>query len=388
MIGCRLSFSLTASHCGDKVEKIKVVSILGTRPELIRLSRIIGALDRSVDHKFIHTGQNSAPGLRDVFFDELGIRTPDHTLAVDSGSFGRMMSDLFAGVERVLLEERPAALLVLGDTNSALAAIVAKRMGIPIFHMEAGNRSFDAETPEETNRRVIDHVSDFNLVYTEAARRNLLREGLPAKRVYLTGSPLYEVFSHYRPKIEASPILDTLNIAPGRYLLASLHRQENVDDRDRFAQLLMALETLGGMHGVPVVVSTHPRTRQRLDTMAAMPREHLRFLPPFGYFDWCKLQRDALCVVSDSGTVSEEAALLAFPAVTPRRSMERPEAMEAGLVILSGTDPDDIVRCVALAIAHRGAVPAPPAEYTVPNVSERVVKLLVGTASLSRRWAQ
>ena len=298
----------------------KIMTIVGTRPEVIRLSSVIKRLDDVVDHTLIHTGQNYDHSLNQVFFDDLGIREPDRRLAVDTSSLGTVLGDTLIKTEEVLREFQPDGVLVLGDTNSSIAAVMAKRMLVPVYHMEAGNRCFDENVPEETNRRLVDHVADFNLVYTEHARRNLLREGIHPRRILLTGSPMHEVLEVHRESIVASDVLERVGLRPGGYFLVSAHREENVDSVDR---LKMFLDCLGRLHdhfGLPIVVSTHPRTRNRLNALndCDVP-EGVRWLDPFGFHDYCKLQVESACVLSDSGTVSEESSILGFPAVTLAR---------------------------------------------------------------------
>jgi UDP-N-acetylglucosamine 2-epimerase (non-hydrolysing) len=360
------------------------MTVVGTRPELIRLSRVIARLDQEVEHRLVHTGQNWDPQLRDVFFDELEIRQPDHWLDVPVTSLGAVLGGVLTATERVLRAERPDAVLVLGDTNSCFAAIMAKRMGIPVFHMEAGNRCFDENVPEEVNRRIVDHTADFNLCYTEHARRNLLAEGLPARRVFVTGSPMAEVLAAYGERIESSDVLSRLGLTPGEYYLVSMHREENIDDPARLAVLIDALAGLVRGTSRRVVVSTHPRLRARLTAEA----RGLEFLDPFGYFDYNKLQRGARCVLSDSGTVSEEAALAPFPAVTIRDSMERPEALDAGAVVLTGVSAVGIARAVELVCTQWGAGvrPSVPAEYAVLDCSVRVSRLITGLTGVHTNW--
>lgn len=368
---------------------MKVVTVLGTRPEIIRLSRVMARLRATCEHKLVHTGQNYDYELNEIFFQELEVPKPDYFLDVDTSSLGRTLGTVISATEGVLTAERPDAVLVLGDTNSSLAAIMAKRLKITVFHMEAGNRCFDENVPEETNRRIVDHVADFNLAYTEHARRNLLAEGLHPRRVYVTGSPLREVLEHHRSQIEASDVLARLGAAAGQYFVASIHREENVDNPDNLRKVLDALEAVSASFGLPVLVSTHPRTRSRLAGLGATVPETVRFCPPFGFFDYNHLQLHSRCVLSDSGSVSEEAAILGFPAVTMRNAMERPEAMDTGSVIITGLDPEAVelaVRVVA-ADAAGARFPEVPADYTVRNCSQRVVNLIVGTAKLSRLWS-
>ncbi len=369
---------------------LRVMTVLGTRPEIIRLSAVIARLDDVVDHVLVHTGQNYDHELNEVFFQDLGVRRPDHFLDVETESLGRTLGGILAGTERVLGKERPDAMLVLGDTNSALAAIMAKRMQVPVYHMEAGNRSFDANVPEEVNRRIVDHIADFNLVYTERARHHLIAEGLPHRRTYLTGSPLREVYERHRDAIAASPVLDDLGLTVGNYFVASVHRQENVDAPDRLTAVLHCLNSVVEQHDLPMVVSTHPRTRKRLE---GLPRvavdDRVRFAKPFGYLDYNRLQSTARCVVSDSGSVAEEAAIMGFPAVTIRESMERPEALDAGTIVMTGLDPGVLLAAVDLQVErHRGGNgPSMPDEYRITDTSDRVVALIMGTARLSNNWA-
>jgi UDP-N-acetylglucosamine 2-epimerase (non-hydrolysing) len=367
----------------------KVMTLVGTRPELIRLSRVIARLTATVDHVLVHTGQNAGYALRDVFFADLGLPPPDHQLAVDTSTLGSALGGILAGTERLIAAERPDAMLILGDTNSGLAALVARRMSVPVYHMEAGNRCFDLNVPEETNRRVIDHVSDFNLVYTEHARRNLLAEGIPARRILLTGSPLREVLDHYRDAISRSDVLARLGLRPEGYFLVSAHRQENVDDPSRLVRLLDCLRALRERWDLPVVVSTHPRTRTRLDRLGpGAAINGVAFCEPFGFVDYVELQRRARCVLSDSGTVSEESAMCGFPAVTLRDSIERPEALDAGTIIATGLDPAGVVEAVAvtLAAAAEHGTPCPP-EYRIPDTSRRVANFILSTVRRHHEWA-
>lgn len=364
----------------------RLMTVLGTRPEIVRLSRIIPALDQALDHVLLHTGQNAGHSLNRIFFDELGLRPPDVALDCPVSTPATALGIIFRGVEEAIQKHRPQAMLILGDTNSALSCLVARRHGVPVYHMEAGNRCFDRESPEEANRRVVDHISDINLPYTEAARTNLLREGLSPQRIYVTGSPLREVIDHYRPRIEASDVLTRLGVEPKRYLLASLHRQETVDRPERLVGILGSLARLHSATSLNVIVSTHPRTRDRLQYANFEPCEGIRFLEPFGFLDWCRLQSAAACVISDSGTLAEEAAILGFRAVTPRRSMERPEALERGGLMLCGIDPESVVQTTMLALEAPLPVHAPP-DYGVTDVSRRVLGLIAGTWSSLRGWA-
>jgi UDP-N-acetyl-L-fucosamine synthase len=367
---------------------MKVMTIVGTRPEIIRLSRVITRLEQETDHRLVHTGQNWDPQLSDVFFRELGLRQPDHWLKVPVTSLGAVLGGVLSSIEPVLLEERPDAVLVLGDTNSCLAAIMAKRLGIPVFHMEAGNRCFDENVPEETNRRIIDHVADFNLCYTEHARRNLLAEGLPTRRVFVTGSPMAEVLAAYDEQINGSDALDRLGLAAGEYFVVSMHREENIDDPDRLDVLVRAIAGLAGSTDRRVIASTHPRLRKRLEARDASDAKAIEFLEPFGYLDYNKLQRNARCVLSDSGTISEESAISGFPAVTIRDSMERPEALDTGSIVLTGVDADSIHRAVELVTTQwqQGIRASVPADYQVLDCSLRVSRLIAGLTTVHGEW--
>lgn len=369
---------------------LKVMTILGTRPEIIRLSRVMALLDRHVQHIIVHTGQNYDYELNEVFFNDLEIRKPDYFLQVDIRSLGTVLGDTLIKIEDVLRKEKPDAVLILGDTNSSIAGIMAKRLKIPIFHMEAGNRCFDFNVPEEINRRIIDHIADFNLVYTEHARRHLLSEGLPHRRVYLTGSPMYEVLTYYRDRIDASAILGELDLQKKGYFVVSVHREENVDNPGNLEKVLAVLNSLAERHDVPVIVSTHPRTRKRLEGLQSVKVDpRIRFLKPFGFFDYVHLEMHALCTISDSGTISEESAVLSFPAVTIREAMERPEALDAGSIVLTGLDVDTVLEAVILVMAEENErlEKGIPAEYRIPDTSWRVLKLILGTAKLSNRWS-
>lgn len=366
----------------------RVVTVVGTRPEIIRLSRIIPRLDERFDHTLVHTGQNHDRQLNDVFFEELGIRQPDRYLGVDTTSLGSVMADTIRKSEAVFEEVRPDAVLILGDTNSAIAALVAKRMHIPTYHMEAGNRSFDENVPEETNRRMVDHVADFNLAYTEHARRNLLAEGLHPRRIQVTGSPMKEVIDHFLPQIDASDALERLGVSPGEYFLVSAHRQENVDSPDRLRDLLDTLAAVRERFGLPVLVSTHPRTRKRLEALPDFTElDGVLFHPPFGFFDYCTLQKQARCVLSDSGTISEEAAILGFPAITIRDSMERPEALDAGSIVMTGLTADEVIAAILEVTDPDGGARDIPAEYLVTNTSQRVIRFMMSTIGRHHEWA-
>ncbi|MEU8189423.1 non-hydrolyzing UDP-N-acetylglucosamine 2-epimerase [Micromonospora carbonacea] len=367
-----------------------MMTVVGTRPEIIRLSRVIDLLDRTVDHVLVHTGQNWDPALSDVFFSDLRLRRPDRFLRVDTASLGRVLGGVLVGVEAAIEEHRPDALLVLGDTNSCIAALMARRMRVPVYHMEAGNRCFDLNVPEETNRRMVDHVADFNLVYTEHARRNLLAEGLHPRRILHTGSPMREVLEHHRAAVEASTVLDRLGLEPGGYFVVSAHREENVDDPARLRRLLDCLAAVRDTWRLPVLVSTHPRTRKRLEAIPAadVALDGVDFHEPFGFLDYVRLQTRARCTLSDSGTISEESAILGFPAVTLRESIERPEALDAGGIIMTGLDPVGVVEAVALTVDQVAANGVPcPADYRVPDTSRRVVDFILSTVRRHHDWA-
>lgn len=364
---------------------MKVVTILGTRPEIIRLSQVIRRLHESsaIDHVLVHTGQNYDYELNEVFFADLEVPQPDHFLNVSRESLGRAYGDILAKSEDVLRDEQPDAVLILGDTNSAIAAIIAKRMHIPVFHMEAGNRSFDHNVPEEVNRRIVDHTADFNLVYTEHARRHLLAEGLPARRIYLTGSPMKEVLDRQVAKIQASTVTADLGLQKGEFFLVSAHREENVDRADRLETLLTTLSKLNEVHGIPVLVSLHPRTKNRIGADRDVPG--VTFHAPFGFTDYNRLQLDAKCVLSDSGTITEESSLLGFPAVTIRDSMERPEGLDTGSIVLCGLDYPSVSAAIEIVLDQ---VPVTvPVDYQISDTSERVVRLIVGLAGRSRFWS-
>lgn len=363
---------------------LKVMTIVGTRPELIRLSRVIARLDETVEHVLVHTGQNYDYNLNGVFFRDLGIREPDHLLGIDTSSLGRVLGETLIRTEEVLAAERPDAVLILGDTNSSISAVMARRMRIPVYHMEAGNRCFDERVPEETNRRLVDHVADFNLVYTDHARRNLLAEGLHPSRIMLMGSPMREVLEHYRPQIDASDAVGRLGLTEGNYFLVSAHREENVDSPDRLRMLLDCLVAVRSTWQMPVYVSTHPRTRQRLEALAGWTEpEGIVFHEPFGFHDYNRLQLSAACVLSDSGTIAEESTILGFPAITLRDSIERPEALDTGGIITTGLDVQVTVQSVRMVMSDRSAEydrrPSIPTEYLIANTSERVVRYMLSS---------
>lgn len=369
--------------------RMKVLTVVGTRPEIIRLACVIRRLEESTDHVLVHTGQNYDHNLSQVFLDDLGLRQPDHFLDADTSSLGSVLGDVIKGTEKVILSEKPDAMVVLGDTNSCVAAVIGRRLKVPVFHLEAGNRSFDPNVPEEINRHLVDHVSDYNLVYTEHSRRNLLAEGMKPEDVMVMGSPMLEILTTYRDQIEESDVLERLGLTPGEYLLASVHREENVDRQDRLTEALGALGSVAAAEDVPCLVSTHPRTRKRIESFALEIDDRLRMHPPLGFHDYNKLQLNARCVISDSGTISEESSILGFPAVTLRDAIERPEALETGAMIATGLDADDVVDAVRMTIAqhHSDGPPTVPAEYQISDTSRRVVNFIrskVGTHHLRK----
>ncbi len=362
---------------------MRVVTILGTRPEIIRLSRVIPALDAACEHVLVHTGQNYDHRLNELFFEELSLRRPDVQLDVRGETFAEQIGRILARTEAVLRERRPDRLLVLGDTNSALCAFIAKRMGIPVFHMEAGNRCHDDRVPEEVNRRVIDHASDVLMPYTERSREHLLAEGIPGRRIFVTGNPIFEVIEHHRARIDASTALERLGLASGAYVLVTMHRQENVDDLARLRSLVTALERVRREFDRPLVVSVHPRTRRRLEEsglQVADPQVHL--LEPLGFHDFVHLEGRAWCVLSDSGTVQEECCILRVPSVTLRDTTERPETIECGSNVLAGVDPDAIVRCVRLVTRAAPAWEVVP-EYLARDVSSTVCRIVLGQRGIA-----
>jgi len=359
---------------------MKVMTIIGTRPEIIRLSRVISVLDRAVDHLLVHTGQNYDYELNQVFFEDLEIRRPDHFLDAAGGSACQTVGRIIERTDELLAKVRPDALLVLGDTNSCLAAYPAKRRKVPIFHMEAGNRCFDQRVPEEINRRVVDHISDINMPYSDISREYLLREGLPPDRVIKTGSPMFEVLSHYREKIDRSDVLERLGLGDRNYYVVSAHREENIESTAQFAKLTTVLSGLASESGLRVIVSTHPRTRKRLDAAGVVLPLGVELMKPFGLCDYVKLQMKARCVLSDSGTISEESSILNFPALNIRDAHERPEAMEEGAVMLVGLDFDRIR--LALKVLERQSCGGrrtflPVEDYSMPNVSEKVLRIIM-----------
>ena len=357
---------------------MKILTILGTRPEIIRLSLLIGKLDQLCEHILVSTGQNFDPDLSDIFYDQLALRRPNYLLGVRGDTAGQQIGQIISSSEEVLLSERPDRVLLLGDTNSSLSAIMAKRLGIPVYHMEAGNRCYDDRVPEEVNRRVIDHSSDILMPYTERSRTNLLREGIPSERTYVTGNPIYEVIQHYDPRIRQSRVLSELGLEEGRYFLVTMHRAENVDVEQRLRGLTTAIDRLQQLYNLPVIISTHPHTQARMQAFGiGVSNTQLRFLSPFGFFDFITLERNAFCVLSDSGTVQEECCIFRIANVTLRDVTERPETVECGSNMLSGADPDGILQCVRAVLEQKREWTV-PREYLMEHVSDTVVKIVLG----------
>jgi UDP-N-acetylglucosamine 2-epimerase (non-hydrolysing) len=362
----------------------KVMTIVGTRPEVIRLSRVLPALDRSTDHVLVHTGQNHDRELNAIFFEELELRAPDYDLGAACDTPAETIGRVIIGVDRLLESERPDAVLVLGDTDSCLSAIAAKRRRIPVFHMEAGNRCFDERVPEEINRRIVDHTADVNLPYSSIAREYLLAEGLPADRIVKTGSPLFEVLRHYRGKIDRSDILARLGLKRGKYFLVSAHRAENVDSGERIGMLADTLDAVAEAYGEPILVSTHPRTRKRIDALGLEFHELVRLMKPFGFVDYSALQLGAHAVLSDSGSISEESAILGFPALNLRDTHERPEAMEEAVVMMTGLGHERVLQALAI-LSQQEKQPTLPEDYSVADVAEKVVRIILSYTDYVRR---
>jgi len=370
-----------------KKSNLKVMTIFGTRPEIIRMSRVFAKLDQFVNHIMVHTGQSFDYEMDKVFFEELGIRKPDYFLEIKSDTLGGQIANVIQKSEEVFKREMPDALLLLGDTNSALSTIMAKRMKIPIFHLEAGNRSFDENVPEEINRRIVDHISDLNFPYSENARLNLLREGIHPGKMFVTGSPLAEILEHNKESIAKSKILDTLRLKPKKYFLVSIHREENVDSEKRLATLIEILNAVAEKYGFPLIVTTHPRTRKRLDEHKFKPNELINFHKPFGFFEYVHLQMNAFCVLSDSGTIQEECSNLGFPAVQVRNSSERPEAFDEGVTILTGLDKDIVLKSIEIVTQQQaeGVKFNIPQAYKDTNFSSKVLRHIVGLAKIARK---
>ncbi|MCP2227997.1 MULTISPECIES: non-hydrolyzing UDP-N-acetylglucosamine 2-epimerase [Pseudomonas] len=361
------------------MKKLKVVTVVGTRPEIIRLSRVMAALDQYCDHVLVHTGQNYDYELNEIFFQDLGIRKPDHFLNAAGATGAETIGNVIISVDRVLAEIEPEALLVLGDTNSCMAVIPAKRRKIPTFHMEAGNRCFDMRVPEEINRRIVDHTADINLTYSTIARDYLLREGLSPDMVIKTGSPMFEVLNYYREGIEASDVLSRLGLEKGKFFVVSAHREENIDSDKNFAKLVEALNTVAEHYGYPVIVSTHPRTQKRVDAMGVKFHENVRLLKPLGFKDYNKLQLDSKAVLSDSGTINEESSILNFPALNIREAHERPEGMEEAAVMMVGLEAERVMQGLQVLEGQSRDDERSlrlVADYSMPNVAEKVVRII------------
>lgn len=370
------------------MKKLKVMTVVGTRPEIIRLSRVMARLDEHCDHVIVHTGQNYDYELNQVFFDDLGVRKPDHFLNAAGAGASETIGNIIIAVDKVLGAEKPEALLVLGDTNSCLSVIPAKRRRIPIFHMEAGNRCFDQRVPEETNRRIVDHTADVNLTYSTIARDYLLREGLPPDFVIKTGSPMFEVLTHYRDRIDASDALDRFQAAEGGYFVVSAHREENIDAPRNFNRLVAILNAVAEDYGLPVIVSTHPRTMKRVEASGAVFHENVRLMKPLGFHDYIRLQLSARAVLSDSGTINEESSILNFPALNLREAHERPEGMEEAAVMMTGLDVDRVRQGLAILESQaRGddRTLRLVADYSMPNVSDKVVRIIHSYTDYVRR---
>ncbi|WP_348683276.1 non-hydrolyzing UDP-N-acetylglucosamine 2-epimerase [Acidovorax soli] len=361
------------------MKKLKVMTVVGTRPEIIRLSRVLARLDEHCDHVLVHTGQNYDYELNQIFFDDLGIRKPDHFLNAAGGSAAETIGKIIIAVDGVLATENPDALLVLGDTNSCMAVLPAKRRKVPVFHMEAGNRCFDQRVPEEINRRIVDHTADINLTYSSIAREYLLREGLPPDMVIKTGSPMAEVLAHYRPGIDASGVLGRLGLSEGQFFVVSAHREENIDSDLNFGKLVQVLNTVAEHYNLPVIVSTHPRTQKRVDAMGAKFHANVQLLKPLGFTDYNKLQLSAKAALSDSGTINEESSILNFPALNLREAHERPEGMEEAAVMMVGLEVERVMQGLAILESQpRGQTRLlrQVADYSMPNVSDKVLRII------------
>lgn len=375
------------------MQKLKVATIVGTRPEIIRLSRVLAKLDQYCNHSLIHTGQNYNYELNQIFFDDLGVKKPAHFLDAAGKNAAETIGQVIIAVDRVLEQIKPDALLVLGDTNSCLAAIPAKRRKIPIFHMEAGNRCFDMRVPEETNRRIVDHTADINLTYSDIAREYLLREGLPADRVIKTGSPMFEVLNHYRDGIEQSDAVERLGLVPYQYFVVSAHREENIDSDINLSKLVETLNTIAEQYNEPVIVSTHPRTQKRIDAKEIKFHPQVRLLKPLGFKDYVKLQLTARAVLSDSGTITEESSILNFPALNIREAHERPEGMEEASVMMTGLDVERVMQALSILNDQpRGSerLLRQVHDYSMPNVSDKVVRIIHSYTDYVKRvvWRQ
>lgn len=370
------------------MKKMHVMTVVGTRPEIIRLSRVMAKLDDYFEHTIVHTGQNYDYELNQIFFDDLGVRKPDHFLNAAGKNAAETIGQIIIKVDEVLESTQPDALLVLGDTNSCLAAIPAKRRKIPIFHMEAGNRCFDMRVPEEINRRIVDHTADINLTYSDIAREYLLAEGLPADRIIKTGSPMFEVLTHYSDGIEASNILERLNVKSGEYFVVSAHREENIDSDKNLMNLVESLNKVAETYQLPVIISTHPRTQKRIDAKGIVFNSHIQLLKPLGFKDYVKLQKEARAVLSDSGTITEESSILNFPAINIREAHERPEGMEEGTVIMTGVDPERILQALDMIKNQprdNERFVRQVSDYSMPNVSDKVARIILSYTDYVKR---
>ena len=377
------------------MKKLKVISVVGTRPEIIRLSRVLAKLDESeaIEHISIHTGQNYDYELNQIFYENLGVRKPDYFLDAAGATATETIGQILIKVEPLLEQIKPDAFLVLGDTNSCLCAIPAKKRHIPIFHMEAGNRCFDQRVPEETNRKIVDHISDINLTYSDIAREYLLREGLPADRIIKTGSPMFEVLNHYMPKIKASDVLERLNLQKEKFFVVSAHREENINSEKNFNGLIQSLNIIAKQYGFPIIVSTHPRTRKMIEAKKVEVRKEVVFLKPLGFNDYNALQMNAYAVLSDSGTISEESSILNFRALNIREAHERPEAMEEASVMMVGLNPERIIQGLAQLRKQKIGTErnfCPVADYSIPNVSDKVVRIILSYTDYVKRvvWSE
>jgi len=377
------------------MKKLKVMTVVGTRPEIIRLSRVLDALDASeaVEHIIVHTGQNYDYELNQIFFEDLGLRKPDYFLEAAGKTATETVGNILIKIDPLLENLKPDAFLVLGDTNSCLCAIPAKKRHIPIFHMEAGNRCFDQRVPEETNRKIVDHTSDINLTYSDIAREYLLREGLPADRIIKTGSPMFEVLNHYLPQIDASPVLEKLNLEEGKFFVVSSHREENINSEKNFIGLMDSLNAIAEKYQYPIIVSTHPRTKNMIDKMQIEMRPEIQFLKPLGFHDYNALQKRAYAVLSDSGTISEESSILNFRALNIRQAHERPEAMEEASVMMVGLSPERILQGLTQVLRQKVGTERnfrPVSDYSMPNVSEKVVRIIISYTDYIRRtvWSE
>lgn len=368
------------------IERPKIITVLGTRPEIIRLSRILPKMDEYFNHVIVFTQQSYDYELSQIFFKELGLRKPDYVLNVKSDTLGGQIANILTQTEEVFLKEKPDAVLIMADTNTALSVIIAKRLKIPIFHLEAGNRAFDWDIPEEVNRRIADHLSDYNLAYTEHARRYLIREGIAHDTIFIVGSPYPEIFEYYQDKINSSKILEQLNLSPKKYFLVSIHREENVDNLNHLRELFTAFGFLADQYDLPIIVTLHPRTEKRLEEAGIKVNKNVKLCKPFGYFAYNKLQLNTLCILSDSGSVQEESAILGLPAILIRKSTERPETFDSGSIVLTGFNRNTIVNAVEITVDQigKGEKILPPENYIDKNISTKVVKIIAGLIGIKK----